>query len=221
MIAGAGHQPVAAGWEITPDGYRSSDTHFWHTNEYLPPQRLGWTRASHFKYPGAAPTRLQRRPNGDCHRFTHATATSTRPQQLRTARHRHGYRLPRNVNADCDCDCDGDGDGNTYGDGTGHRCDGNLNATATATAHDCDTPATPTATATATPTASPARAVNLSTRVQVQTATIDDWRLIITGNAPKKVVVRGPAITGTFGISNSSLIRTRAARSSGALIRKR
>jgi len=91
-------------------------------------------------------------------------------------------------------------------------------ATATATAT-----ATPTATATATPTASPARAVNLSTRVQVQTG--DNLMIggfIITGNAPKKVVVRGlgPSLA-SFGISNflaDPYLELRG--SSGALIRK-
>jgi len=66
--------------------------------------------------------------------------------------------------------------------------------------------ATPTATASATPGASPpppAQAVNLSTRIQVQTGdNAGIGGFIITGSAPKHVLLRaiGPSITGVPGV---------------------
>jgi hypothetical protein len=89
--------------------------------------------------------------------------------------------------------------------------DATATSTPTATATSTATPtASATATATATPaitptaTPRPAQALNLSTRLQIQTG---DGLLIegfiITGNTPKKVVLRGlgPSLAG-FGITN-------------------
>jgi CSLREA domain-containing protein len=82
-------------------------------------------------------------------------------------------------------------------------------ATATPTATATATPtatatATPAATPTATPTATPARALNISTRLRVETG--DNAMIagfIITGNSSKPVVVRGigPSLT-SFGLSD-------------------
>jgi hypothetical protein len=82
-------------------------------------------------------------------------------------------------------------------------------ATATATATPTASPtATPTASSTATPTATPApapaQAINLSTRLFVRTGdNVGIGGFIITGSAPKHVIVRaiGPSLS-QFGITN-------------------
>jgi hypothetical protein len=90
-------------------------------------------------------------------------------------------------------------------------------ATATATAT-----ATPTATATATPTATPpAQALNISTRMRVETGNnVLIGGFIITGNANKNIAVRGigPSLLG-FGISDALVDPTLELRgSNGSLI---
>jgi len=87
-------------------------------------------------------------------------------------------------------------------------------ATATATVPPTPTPTvspgitpspTPTATATVAPTATPAQAVNLSTRMFVQTGdNVGIGGFIIAGTAPKHVLVRviGPSLT-QFGVPNA------------------
>jgi hypothetical protein len=81
-------------------------------------------------------------------------------------------------------------------------------ATATATATATSTP-TATATATATPTATPpTQAVNLSTRMRVDTGdNAGIGGFVITGSAPKRVLIRGlgPSLT-QFGFSNSEVL---------------
>ena len=97
-------------------------------------------------------------------------------------------------------------------DSHGHRYS---DSTATATATIAPTPSptlspgitpspTPTATATVAPTATPAQAVNLSTRMFVQTGdNAGIGGFIISGSAPKHVLVRviGPSLT-QFGVPN-------------------
>jgi hypothetical protein len=76
-------------------------------------------------------------------------------------------------------------------------------ATATATASPPTTP-TPTLTPTATPSPIPAQAVQLSTRMNIQTGdNVGIGGFIITGSIPKQVMLRavGPTL-GQFGISN-------------------
>jgi uncharacterized repeat protein (TIGR01451 family) len=77
--------------------------------------------------------------------------------------------------------------------------------TATATATATATPtATPTATATATPTATPSQALNLSTRLRVETGErVMIGGFIITGKEPKAVVLRGlgPSLS-KFGLTD-------------------
>ncbi|HKP02318.1 MAG TPA: hypothetical protein VJU77_03065 [Chthoniobacterales bacterium] len=81
-------------------------------------------------------------------------------------------------------------------------------ATPTATPPASPTPTAtiaPTPTPSPTPPASPTKALNLSTRMQVQTGNnVGIGGFIITGNAPKNVVVRGigPSLAA-FGISDS------------------
>jgi cell division septation protein DedD len=85
-------------------------------------------------------------------------------------------------------------------------------ATATPTASATATPtasatATPTSTPTATPTAVPAQAVNISTRLRVETGdNVMIAGFIITGNVSKDVVIRGlgPSLTN-FGMSGGLL----------------
>jgi hypothetical protein len=76
-------------------------------------------------------------------------------------------------------------------------------ATATATASPASSP-TPTATATATPTAVPAQALNLSSRLRVETGDkLMIGGFIISGNTPKKVIIRGMGpFLSSFGITD-------------------
>jgi hypothetical protein len=77
--------------------------------------------------------------------------------------------------------------------------------TATATASPT---ATPSATATATPTASPTKALNVSTRMRVDSGdNAGIGGFIVTGNTSKRVIVRalGPSLT-KFGFSSSQVL---------------
>jgi hypothetical protein len=95
-------------------------------------------------------------------------------------------------------------------------------ATATATASATAT-AAPSATATATPTATPAQALNISTRLRVETGDkVMIGGFIITGNAPKAVVLRGlgPSLV-SGGLPAASLLKDPVLElrgASGALI---
>jgi Tol biopolymer transport system component len=96
-------------------------------------------------------------------------------------------------------------------------------ATATATAPPSATPSpTPVATpsATPTPTIQPGRALNISTRLRVETGdNVMIGGFIITGATPKKVVMRGigPSL-GNFGLSDVLLDPVLELRSAGALL---
>jgi len=95
-------------------------------------------------------------------------------------------------------------------------------STTTPTATPSPTPSpTPTVTPTLTPTPSPAQALNISTRMQVETGNnVLIAGFIITGTAPKNVVVRGigPSL-GAFGVPDALADPTLELRdSNGALI---
>jgi hypothetical protein len=216
MLAGGGHQTNSSGrWgDYSGMGIDPSDNvTFWHTNEYYSATGItSWnTRIGRFKYPGVAPTptptaTATATPTGTPSPTPTATATATAiatatatatPTATATA-------TPTSTPT------------------------ATVTATATATPTATATAtSTPTAAATATPTATatvpPAQAVNLSTRVQVEAGDkLMIGGFIITGNTPKKVVLRGmgPSLA-TFGITNflaDPLLELRG--SSGALLRQ-
>ncbi len=116
---------------------------------------------------------------------------------------RHTDSTPGNTHADAKCDRDSDT--NAYSDATGYsdtNTHSNSSSQPNASSQPNSPPASPTPTATPSPTPG-AQAVNLSTRMRVQTGeNVGIGGFIITGTAPKHVLLRaiGPSITSLTGV---------------------